>query len=313
MSHDEITGTVQYPWHFDMSRTLDEITTKAAAGERLSDADAQALFLTHDVLALGVAADAARVRRHADRVTYVRVADVSLDAESRMTWPPATGEIRAMGQLQDVDRALSRVRELVAAAGATSVSVFSLSDLAAAAAALQIPLLRLLERINQAGVKLLAETLLDQLPDPAAALRTVAQSGMQPARVAIDRVPAGGMLPLYRQVRALQDELGNIHAFAPLPRRLSSAHPTTGYEDVKQVAIARLLLDNIDTIQVDWALYGPKLAQVALTFGADDLDNVSASDDAPAGPRRAPLAEVRRNITAASRVPVERNGFFAER
>jgi aminodeoxyfutalosine synthase len=76
------------------------------------------------------------------------------------------------------------------------------------------------------------------------------------------------------------------------------------------VAIARLLLDNVETIQVDWRSYGPKLAQVALTFGADDLDGVSASDEAPDGPRRAPVEEVRRNIQAASRVAVERDGRF---
>ena len=59
---------------------------------------------------------------------------------------------------------------------------------------------------------------------------------------------------------------------------------------------------------MDWQRYGPKLAQVALTFGADDLDNVSPVDDAPEGRRRAPLEEVRRNIEAAGFTPVERDG-----
>ena len=57
---------------------------------------------------------------------------------------------------------------------------------------------------------------------------------------------------------------------------------------MKRIAISRVLVDNVDTIQVDWALYGPKLAQVALTFGADDIDSVSPEDDDVAGP--APLA-----------------------
>ena len=68
---------------------------------------------------------------------------------------------------------------------------------------------------------------------------------------------------------------------------------------MKTVAIARLAAPNIATIQVDWLRYGPKLAQVALTFGADDLDGVSAVDEAPDGRRRAPLEEMRRNIEAA--------------
>jgi 2-iminoacetate synthase ThiH len=61
---------------------------------------------------------------------------------------------------------------------------------------------------------------------------------------------------------------------------------------------------------VDWGLYGPKLAQVALTVGADDVDAVSAEDDQAQGPRRAPLEEIRRNIRAAGLEPVERNGRF---
>ena len=91
---------------------------------------------------------------------------------------------------------------------------------------------------------------------------------------------------------------------------LHALRPTTGYEDVKAVAIARLAAPNIPTVQVDWLRYGPKLAQVALTFGADDLDAVSASDEAPDGRRRAALEEVRRNIEAAGFSPAERDGRF---
>ena len=64
------------------------------------------------------------------------------------------------------------------------------------------------------------------------------------------------------------------------------------------------------SIQVDWTLYGPKLAQVALTVGADDVDGVSPVDDMSEGRRRAPLEEIRRNIRAAGLEPVERNGRF---
>ena len=89
--------------------------------------------------------------------------------------------------------------------------------------------------------------------------------------------------------------------------------PTTGYDDVKRVALARLFLADVPSIQVDWALYGPKLAQVALTMGADDLDAVSPMDEAPEGPRRSPLEEVRRNIRAAALEPIERDGRFERR
>ena len=101
-----------------------------------------------------------------------------------------------------------------------------------------------------------------------------------------------------------------VRAFAPLPRRVNPAAPTTGFEDVKHIALARLICDNVPSIQVDWSLYGPKLAQVALTVGADDVDGVSAEDESPEGRRRAPLEEIRRNIIAASQQPAERNGRF---
>ena len=101
--------------------------------------------------------------------------------------------------------------------------------------------------------------------------------------------------------------------FAPLPRSLNPAAPTTGYDDVKRVALARLFVANVPSIQVDWALYGPKLAQVALTFGADDVDAVSPLDETGEGHRRAPLEEIRRNIRAAGLEPVERDGLFEPR
>ena len=103
-----------------------------------------------------------------------------------------------------------------------------------------------------------------------------------------------------------------MRAFAPLPRVSSVAQPSTGYDDVKVIAVARLLADNIESIQVDWALYGPKLAQVALTMGADDVDGVSALEG-DLGRRRSPLEEIRGNITGAGLQPVERDGAWEAR
>ena len=84
----------------------------------------------------------------------------------------------------------------------------------------------------------------------------------------------------------------------------------TGYDDVRHVALARIIVHNVPSIQVDWSRYGPKLAQVALTVGADDVDAVSAQGETTEGRRRAPLEEIRRNIRAAGQEPVERNGRF---
>jgi aminodeoxyfutalosine synthase len=91
---------------------------------------------------------------------------------------------------------------------------------------------------------------------------------------------------------------------------MSSASPTTGFDDVKRVALARLLIISIPSVQVDWPLYGPKLAQVALTMGADDVDGVAAAESGVLGARRSALEEIKGNIRAAGLQPVERNGRY---
>ncbi len=77
--------------------------------------------------------------------------------------------------------------------------------------------------------------------------------------------------------------------------------------------MARLVAMAIPAIQVDWPLYGPKLAQVALTYGANDIDGVPAEDEAALGARRAASADVARQIRAAASVPVERDGRYERR
>ena len=106
-------------------------------------------------------------------------------------------------------------------------------------------------------------------------------------------------------LRDLVKKFPAIDTVNPLSREQSIAVPTTGYEDVRAVALARLVLPSVKNIQVDWAQYGPKLAQVALTFGANDLDRVSTVDDESLGKRRTSVEDVQRNIAAAGFTPVE--------
>ena len=78
-------------------------------------------------------------------------------------------------------------------------------------------------------------------------------------------------------LRRAQDKTGGFLAFIPLafhPKntQMSEHSGTTGIEDLKNIAVARLMLDNFPHIKAYWVMIGPKLAQIALSFGADDMD-----------------------------------------
>jgi aminodeoxyfutalosine synthase len=132
-------------------------------------------------------------------------------------------------------------------------------------------------------------------------------------RLTIHELRQADRVALPNRARDLQTAIGGILAFAPLPRVMSVSAPSTGYDDVKQIALARIVAENIDSIQVDWSLYGPKLAQFALTTGANDVDGVAATDPGTLGTRRSPLEEIRGNIRSAALEPVERNARFEAR
>ncbi len=279
----------------------------------VTNAELAALETTHDIISLGIAADEVRRNIHGTRTTYVRVVEVAAEPGAPITVPPAAGEVRIAGTPANGAAAVTRVTEVLAAAGGTPVSAYSLDDLEAIAAAEKMTLRLLLENLRQAGLEVLAEAPFDRLREPRLAIEEVNIAGLRLARLTVHKLPSAEVPVLYRQIAALQYDVGVVLAFAPLPRVVNPAVPTTGYDDVRRVALARLLVSNVESIQVDWTLYGPKLAQVALTVGADDLDAVSPLDDLSEGRRRAPLEEVRRNIAAAGFEPVERDGRFDAR
>jgi len=90
---------------------------------------------------------------------------------------------------------------------------------------------------------------------------------------------------------------------------------TTGLSDIKQIAIGRLMLDNIPHIKAYWQMLTPKIAQISLRFGADDLDGTvieekiyhDAGATTPQGMRR---HELERLIREAGRMPVERDTLY---
>ena len=275
----------------------------------ISDGEAQELLDTRDLIAIGMRADEVRRRLHGARTTFVRVFEMHVDAPPG-SLPPRTsaGEFRIIGRPASLDSALAAVRGAVSLAGSAPVTGFSLADLLTLDGTSSLA--GACRALRDAGLESIAEAPLDLLDDPGIAVGAARGAGLAVRRLTINTLPAADRLSLLNRARDLQKSLGGFHAFAPLPRAISVSAPSTGYDDVKQVALARVIADNIDSIQVDWNAYGPKLAQFALTTGADDVDGVAAVDPGTLGTRRSPIEEIRGNIRAAGLEPVERNARF---
>jgi aminodeoxyfutalosine synthase len=292
------------------STIFDTYMERIEAGAPLSPDEIAELESSPDILPLGMLADTARRRRHGVRTTFLRVAVYPVDASFADAVPPQAKEVRLTGSPKDVGHALAVLERVKTIAADRAISAFSWTDVERIAGEAQKSTRDVLNALRQAGLDSIGELPLDRMDDVDGAIDTLHAVGFDRLRLTIDKIAAAERTALFLRAQQAQQRLRCIHVINPLPMTLATFRPTTGYEDVKTVAIARLAAPDVPTIQVDWLRYGPKLAQVALTFGADDIDGVSASDEAPEGRRRAPLEEVRRNIEAAGYTPVERDGRF---
>ena len=275
----------------------------------ISDTEARELAESKNLITIGVKADEVRRRLHGARTTFVRVFEIHVDAPVT-TLPPRTsaGEFRIIGSPKSLQAAAEAVYNAKILAGSVPLTGFSLAELLVLAGSSSLG--DSCRVLREAGLDAIAEAPLDVLQDPAETITIVRDAGLFVTRLTVNASRDHDRGELARRARDLQESIGGVRAFAPLPRVVSIASPTTGYDDVKQIALARLIADNIESIQVDWQLYGPKLAQFALTVGADDVDSVAAVDPGTLGTRRSPLEEIRGNIKSAGLEPVERNGRF---
>jgi aminodeoxyfutalosine synthase len=122
------------------------------------------------------------------------------------------------------------------------------------------------------------------------------------------------------RLRGLQDETGGFNAFIPLAYHpennyMGLKYHTTGVDDLRHIAASRLVLDNIPHIKAYWVMVTPKLAQVALRFGADDMDGTIVEEKiyhmAGAGTsQQLSRPELERIVREAGFVPVERGTLY---
>ena len=123
-----------------------------------------------------------------------------------------------------------------------------------------------------------------------------------------------------RQLRALQDETHGYVGFVPLPYQpenndIPVQNPPTGFDALRTIAVSRIYLDNFDHITAYWVGMGMKLAQVALSYGADDLHGTIIEEHifhmaGATSPQLQTEAEMIKAIREAGRTPVQRNTFY---
>ena len=92
------------------------------------------------------------------------------------------------------------------------------------------------------------------------------------------------MLEHLRRIRDLQDRTGGFTAFIPWPFQptntvLAHIQPATGFRYLKILALSRIYLDNVANIQASWVTQGPKIAQLALSFGANDFGSTMIEEN----------------------------------
>jgi len=123
-----------------------------------------------------------------------------------------------------------------------------------------------------------------------------------------------------RQLRALQDETHGFVGFVPLPYQpedndIPVEKPPTGFDTLRTIAVSRIYLDNFDHITAYWVGMGLKLAQLALSYGADDLHGTIIEEHifhmaGATSPQLQTEADMIKAIREAGRTPVQRNTFY---
>lgn len=294
-----------------MINRVSEFEAIVQAGTPLSRFQAAAVLASPDLVGIGVLGEMARRAASGDRVTFCRVCPVS--ASAMPSDVGEAGEVRLSGMPGSADEARAWVRDAARIAGNRPLTAFSLADLAALVGGDPAALGDLARALRADGLDAIAEAPVDQLGDTERAIalvRAALGGGLAVRRATVASAPIERRLELIERAALIQQATGALQAFAPLPRLDPADSPATGYDDVRTVAVARLICRAIPFIQVDWILYGPKLAQVAIAYGANDLDGVDVVDRTDLGLRRSSREEVERQIRAAFATPVERDGRY---
>ncbi len=348
------------------------IYDKVAAGERISEADALALYQSRDLHALGAMANLARERKNGNRATYIlnRYINYSnvcilscqfcafrakkrdahafefgieeIVANVREALGHGITEIHMVGGLHPSLKAewyLELLRSMKALDPDLHLKCFSAIEiLHLSERVFKKPLRETLEILREAGLgsltgggaEIFDAGVRDQLcrgkestEEWLGVHRTWHQmGGRSTCTMLFGHIETlAQRVEHLRRLRELQDETGGFtgfvpFAFTPEKTELSHIREAGGLEQLRNVAVARVYLDNIDHITGYWISMGLPLAQVSLQFGVDDLHGTIMEEKVfhMAGaqtPQEQTVAAMERVIREAGRDPVQRDTYYA--
>ena len=350
---------------------LEAIADKVYDGERLSEADALALYICPDLNAVGYLANLVRERKNGQITTFIanRYLNYSnvcilscqfcafyrrkgqdgsfvytveeLVAKAQEAHRAGLTEIHSVGGLHpslpfsyytDFIRGVKESCPGLMIKAFTAVEARHLADRIA-----RKPLRETLEILQKAGLDSLtgggAEIFDPEIRDQICRGKETAEEWLEVHRLWHQMGERSTCTMLYghiekphhrvdhlRRLRELQDETGGFNgfvpfAFEPAHNQLSHLPRATGQDDLRNLAVARLYLDNFDHITAYWVSTGLPVAQVAQSFGADDLHGTIQEElifhmAGSQTPQEVNARKMERTIREAGRIPVQRDTHY---
>src|SRR6266540_3978862 len=319
---------------------LENVREKVLRGRRLGFEEGVALYKTNDLLGVGALANHVREQRHGDAGyfvwnTHLNHTNVCVATCDFCAFAAKKGEERAY--TMGLDEVFKNVAGLPKPVREVHIEAFTAVEIFFFHRLYRMSVEKVLAELKEAGLDSMpgggAEIFAKETRDKIIRGKADADQWLAVMREAHRQgIPTNATM-LYGHIesaedrvdhllrlRELQDETGGFMTYIPLAFQPWEAPvlklpETTGFEDLKAIAVGRLLLDNFPHVKSYWIMIGPRLAQVGLSFGADDLDGTVTEEKIAhdAGAQTAQsmtVHELCRLIREAGRRPIERDTVF---
>ena len=354
-------------------KDLRPIAEKVEAGQRISEADAIALFGSSDLNALGMIANVLRERKNGNYATYIHnryinysnicilscqfcafaakkrdahafeyAIDEIIDAV-RQALPVGITEVHMVGGLHPSLKKewyLDLLRRLRALNPDLHIKAFTAIEVRHFAERIfRMPIRDTLETLRDAGLNSItgggAEIFDSAVRDQICRGKETAAEWLDVHRIWHQMGGRSTCTMLYghietmeqrvdhlRQLRQLQDETGGFTGFIPFAFEPSQSHGVlanfkraSAFEQLRNLAVSRTYLDNVDHLTAYWVSLGLPLAQVSLSYGVDDLHGTILEEKifhmaGATTPQQQTVAGLEHAIREAGRVPMQRDSYY---